>query len=303
MFVAICPFELRPPLSYRRPAGLAMHRSENFVARTFRSRRASAEAAGVFLALLAVLAPTAPAAAPVELLPHRAAYRLSLADTDRAARLERVQGGLVLEFRATCDGWVSQQRMGFVAEPAEGPGFTYDVRSSTWESRDRTQLRFNVRSYDGKELQEEFRGLARLEAPGGKGTARYTEPEDTAVELPPGTIFPTEHVQELITAARAGERFLSRPVFDGSGEDALTTATAIIGEPKAATLRNGRTERRWPISLAYFPQGKDDMLPQTELTFELGEDGVFHAFVLDYGDYALKAELEKLEPFEQPTCK
>ena len=275
-----------------------MHRSETFVDRTYRFLPLLARAATAALAFVAIPS-LAPAAVPgVELLPHRAAYRLSLLESEGGTALSEVRGGLVLEFRAACDGWLSQQRLGFVAEAAEGPGFTYDVRFSSWESRDSTRLRFNVRSFDGRELQDEFRGLAKLEAPGGKGTARYNEPKGTEIALPAGTIFPTEHVRELIEAARAGERLVSRQVFDGSGEDALTLATAVIGSPSG----KGK-ERRWPVSLAYFPLLEETMLPQFEIAFDLAENGVLHDMTLDYGDFTLKADLEKLEPLEQPACR
>jgi hypothetical protein len=262
-------------------------------------------AAGAFLVLLGGGGPPPAQAAPppVELLPHRAAYRLKLADVGGAGRLTGVQGGLVLEWRAACDGWLSQQRLGFVAQAEEGQGFTYDVRFSSWEAKDNTQLRFNVRSFDGKELHEEFRGLARLDGPGGKGAASYAIPEGERVDLPPGTIFPTEHVVELIEAAQAGERFVTRQVFDGSGEDALTRATAVIGAARTATLPDGGgTETRWPVSLAYFPLGGDDALPQFEIAFELSQGGVLRDVTLDYGDFRLQAELEKLEALAAPVC-
>ena len=60
----------------------------------------------------------------------------------------------------------------------------------------------------------------------------YSLPKAEEKPLPAGTIFPTEHVTDLIAAARAGEQILSRQVFDGSGEDALTKATAVIGAAK-----------------------------------------------------------------------
>lgn len=254
-------------------------------------------------ALLALVGPPGAAFATpaVELVPHRAAYRLSLIDAEGGAGLTHVRGGLVLEWRAACDGWLSQQRLGFVAEATEGDGFTYDVRFSSWEAKDNTQLRFNVRSFDGKELHEEFRGLARLEVPGGKGTASYAVPEGELVDLPEGTIFPTEHVEQIIAAARAGERLVSRQVFDGSGEDALTRATAVIGAARLVRVED-REETRWPVSLAYFPFGSDDALPQFEIAFELSEGGVLRDVTLDYGDFRLKAELEKLETFAKPTC-
>jgi hypothetical protein len=253
------------------------------------------------LAALAAI-PAATAAPPVDLLSHRAAYRLSLARADSGSGLAQVRGALVLEWRADCDGWLSQQRLGFVAESDEGPGFTYDVRFSSWESRDSTQLRFNVRSFDGPKLQEEFSGLAKLDGPGAKGAARYSVPDGEVTELPAGTIFPTEHVTDLIAAARAGEHVVSREVFDGSGEDALTRATAVIGAAKTAQLADGGQEQRWPVSIAYFAAGKDDVLPQFEIAFDLSPGGVLNNVSLDYGEFALKADLEKLETFAQPVC-
>ena len=102
--------------------------------------------------------------------------------------MSQVRGGLVLEWRAACDGWISQQRLGFVAEADDGPGFAYDVRFSSWESLDNTQLRFNVRSFDGPNMHEEFRGLAELMAPGGTGAVHYQIPDGQDVSLPAGTI-------------------------------------------------------------------------------------------------------------------
>jgi hypothetical protein len=279
-----------------------MHRSATLLARHHLSPRRAIFAALVVAPAAASAAEAAPA---VDLLSHRAAYRLSLAQTDSGSGLAQVRGGLVLEWRAACDGWLSQQRLGFVAQADDGPGFTYDVRFSSWESRDSTQLRFNVRSFDGPRMQEEFRGLAKLPAPGAAGTARYSVPEGEEVVLPAGTIFPTEHVADLIAAARAGENVVSRQVFDGSGEDALTKATAVIGRAKTVPLPDGGAgeEQRWPVSIAYFAAKGDDTLPLFEIAFDLSPGGVLSNVRLDYGDFTLTADLEKFETFAQPDCK
>lgn len=250
-----------------------------------------------------LLAPGASAAPVSELISHRAAYRLSLVHADSTSGLAHVRGGLVLEWRAACDGWLSQQRLGFIAESETGPDFAYDVRFSSWESLDNTQLRFNVRSFDGPTMQEEFRGLAKLLGPGGSGTAHYTLPDGQDVTLPAGTIFPTEHIADLMTAARTGERVLSRQVFDGSGEDALTRATAIIGSPKTIPLPSGNgQEVRWPVSIAYFPFESDDTLPQFEIAFDLSAGGVLSNVKLNYGEFTLKADLQQLQTFPPPDC-
>jgi hypothetical protein len=255
------------------------------------------------LAVSVAVAASVEAASPATgLLSHRALYRLTLADSDTGSSLTRVRGGLVLEWRAACDGWLSQQRLGFVAEATEGPGFAYDVRFSSWESLDRTQLRFNVRSFDGTTKEEEFRGSARLSAPGAEGVVNYTLPKLEEVPLPAGTIFPTEHVADLIAAAQAGEHILSRQVFDGSGEDALTRATAVIGQAKTVTTPDGGSQTAWPISLAYFPLEGDDALPQFEISFDLSQVGVMSNVQLDYGEFKLDAALEKLETLPAPDC-
>lgn len=273
-----------------------MHRSDRDLSRL--------PACLVAAALVAAgVAPAAAGAPALELLSHRAAYRLSLAQTDAGFGLAQVRGGLVLEWRAACDGWLSQQRIGFVAEMDDGPGFTYDVRFSSWESLDRTQLRFNVRTYDGPEMQEEFRGLARLTAPGDPGTAHYQLPEAQDLPLPAGTVFPTAHVADIITAALAGERIVSRQVFDGSGEEALTRATAVIGTPRKTALPAGGEQESWPVSIAYFAAAGDDVLPQFEIAFDLSAGGVLSDVRLDYGDFTLHAELEKLETFSAPDCR
>ncbi len=259
----------------------------------------------VAAALAGAAAVPALAAAPaVELLSHRAAYRLSLAQADAGSGLSRVRGGLVLEWRAACDGWLSQQRLGFVAEMDDGPGFSYDVRFASWESLDNTQLRFSVRSFDGPTMQDEYRGLAKLAAPGEAGTAQYQLPEAEDVALPAGTVFPTAHVAAIITGARAGERIVSRQVFDGSGEDALTRATAVIGAARTAALvSGGEAEPSWPVSIAYFAADGEDVLPQFEIAFDLSAGGVLSHVRLDYGDFTLQAELEKLETFARPDCR
>jgi hypothetical protein len=264
-------------------------------------RRLTATGSRLLLVAVAAGAPPALAAAPVDLLSYRAAYRLSLDHVERGAGLESVRGALVLEWRADCTGWLSQQRINYVAKAGEGQGFTQDVRFSSWEAPDYTRLRFNVRSFEDGKAAETFRGAAALASRGGTGEALYSEPAGAPqVALPPGTLFPTEHVLKLIEAARAGERILSSLVFDGSGADALNLVTAVIGDAGTAP---GSGERRWPVRLAYHDAARDDELPEFEIAFGLTESGVLHDIRLDYGDFTLKGDLEKLEPLAEPQCE
>jgi hypothetical protein len=257
------------------------------------------------LAALVLLAATVqPAAAAVELLSHRAVYQLSLAERGAASGMvSNVRGGLVMEWRDSCAGAISNQRLGFVASVGDAPSFTYDVRFSSWESPDHTQLRFNTRSFDGEFLFEEYRGEASLDEKGGE--AAFTEPAGETLSLPRGTLFPTAHMIKLIEGAMAGDVVISHDVFDGSGIEGLSRVTAVVGRPivaEAPPAAEADSARRWPVSLAYHDVTSADDVPTFELTFQLSERGVLYDLVLDYGDFALQADLEQLEAFEPPRC-
>jgi hypothetical protein len=242
-------------------------------------------------------------AAPVELLSHRAAYRLSLASS-QSGGFSSVRGALVMEWRASCEGWLSNQQLGFVAQPDEGDPTSYDVRFSSWESLDNTQLRFNIRAFDDGEIAEEYRGDAVLAGLNGAGMARYEIPEPRELQLPTGTIFPTEHIRRLIAAARMEQTVVAHEVFDGSGPEALTRVTAVIGQPRTDALPIKEVARtRWPISLAYYDPQENDATPQFELSFDLAENGVLSNVTLDYGEFSLNAKLEEVQTYPAPSCE
>lgn len=259
------------------------------------SRRCVVIAAGLTMAV-------APAAAAAGLEPHRAAYRLSLAGQTQPGDLIDVQGGLVIEWQLTCDGWLSQQRLGFIASTDDGRGFTHDVRFSSWEALDGQKLQYAVRSYQGASVEEEYRGEASLNGAGG--SAHFRSPEVNEVELPAGTVFPTEHLELVLDDAVAGERFVSHKVFDGWGYDALTQITTAIGQSRMLDPAKGGAGqvRVWPVSMAYYNVSEQSDLPEFEANFLLDEHGVLRELSLHYGDFSLEATLEDLERLERPAC-
>jgi EipB-like len=258
-----------------------------------------------FLGLLAALLAAPWAAASATLEPHVAAYRLSLADqTALGNPFIEVQGGLVIEWRLACDGWLSRQRLAFVGTLQEGGNLGHDVRFSSWESLDGAHMRYSYRSYDDRQLQEEFRGEARLE-PAQGGVANFTTPSARRVDLPPGTIFPTEHIQQVLAKAVAGEQFVSHRVFDGAGFDSLTEITSVIGQPRMIELlteQPGGRGQAWPVSMAYYELSAPSDTPKFEAEFLLDEGGVIRDVLLDYGDFRLDATLDKLEMIARPAC-
>ena len=246
------------------------------------------------------------ALAEAALQPHLAAYRLDLDRQAGASALLEVRGGLVIEWQRECDGWASRQRLGFVAATEGGEPFSHDVRSTSWETSDGLRLRYVVRSYENEELLDEYRGIAELEPEDG-GVADFTTPSETAVELPPGTVFPTAHMQLVLEAAEAGQRFVSHDVFDGFGFDALTQVTSVIGAPRPLEPLPGHapevgSKAAWPVSMAYYNLGREEAGPDFEASFMLDAKGVLYDVKLDYGDFQLAATLEQLEMLDTPAC-
>lgn len=244
-------------------------------------------------------------AAGAALQPHVAAYRLSLADQrDPSTPLVEVRGGLVIEWRLACDGWLSRQRLAFVAVTEEGQDLSHDVRFTSWEATDGRRMRYSYRSYDRDELTDDFRGEAWLD-PADGGMAIFSAPSEREVRLPPGTVFPTEHIRDVLDLARAGERFASHHVFDGAGFDALTQITSVIGQPRMVeplAEDTAASDRAWPVSMAYYDLEDTSDTPKFQARFLLGEDGILRDIVLDYGEFQLDAALETVEPFERPDC-
>ncbi len=258
-----------------------------------------------FWAAIVLLVGMTPAGATSELEPHVGAYRLALHGSQSTSALIDVRGGLVIEWRLACDGWLSRQRLSFVASTEEGSGFSHDVRFSSWEAIDGSRLQYTIQSFDLDGNEKEYRGEARLEASGG-GFANFSSPEEKEVKLPSGTIFPTDHLRRLLAGARAGVQFLSHEVFDGWGYDALTQISSVIGAARDERPKGDPAEslerRSWPISMAYYNIDHPTDTPEFEASFVLSENGVLHDLVLDYGDFSLEAKLEKLELLDRPQC-
>lgn len=251
-------------------------------------------------------AASSPALAALE--SHRAAYRLKLEGSNQMSGLSGVNGGLVIEWQRACDGWLSHQRLGFVAATEGGGDFSHDVRFSSWEATDGSKMRYTVRSYDGDQLREEYMGDATIDSFETGGVASFTRPDQREIELPPGTVFPADHFNRVLSEAGKGSAFITHEVFDGWGFDALTQVTSVIGQLRPyhpsddQELPSKADAEAWPVSMAYYNLGDQSDVPEFEAKFMLTEEGVLQDLLLDYGDFRLKATLAEFERLDEPAC-
>jgi hypothetical protein len=246
----------------------------------------------------------------VVLVPHRATYDMKLKEARPNSGIVEVGGRMVLEMVDSCDGWEVKQRIKLKFLRNDGEEFDTDSSFTSYETRDGLGLRFSVRNIQDDEVEEELRGHADLEAPGGKGKADFTLPEVRSFELPAGTLFPTSHLALIIRHARDGDKSVSYSVFDGARLDGAFQVNAVIGRspPQTGPPVRGDTsllrgQPSWGVRLAFFAAGDQGSAnPEYELALDLLANGISRSMLLDYGDFAVDARLVQLQALPRPRC-
>jgi hypothetical protein len=246
------------------------------------------------------------------LVPHRAAYELTL-HSSRGKGVTTVAGRIGLEFTGNaCEGYATNFRQVTEISDGEGKSQSSDMRLTTFEGGDGKLLRFNSEKRNGDGKPEVTSGQAERADDGGL-SVDIRQPKQTKMDVDGVAVFPTDHMIRLIAAARKGERIMEVRIYDGSdGGEKIYDTTAVIGNQVAADGRSVeeasekaglKTMPRWPVSISYFEPGNGERTPVYVLSFDLFENGVSGALKLDFGDFALKGELKRLELLKPTDCK
>lgn len=261
-------------------------------------------------AVLITLLAAAPVPA-VELISHRAFYRLSLASLSSDSEISAAEGGIGYAITDGCDGWIVEQQFAMSIQGSDGAEIDSSDSFTSWESKDGLRYRFNIRKLRNGTEYMTISGHAELESVGGPGTAQFEEPQSQTVALPKGTVFPTEHTIRLLRKAATGEKLDRQLVFTGSEvEGAAPVSTFILSRrpPKDDGLLVPPLGPHpiWPMKLAFYAaEGQADAgeeLPEQELTMDLQENGIATRLILDFGDFSLNGTLEKIEHLPDSGC-
>ncbi|CAA7620015.1 conserved exported hypothetical protein [Candidatus Terasakiella magnetica] len=260
--------------------------------------------AGVVAELLA--ASTIALAAPAELASHRATYRMGLSASRSGSGMASASGAWTYQFTDSCDGWVTEFRLAIAYAYAEGGQVETVTDFLSWESKDGLSYRFRSRQSREGQVTEEVEGNAKLNGHGQGGTARYTRPESFTIKLPKGTLFPTAHTLRLLDVAHGGGRMLTRPLFDGQGEEGPLETNAQIGRPVSihpAVLSSPLLESQvWPVRMAFFPLGGTEPLPEFEIALNYHPNGVAEDVEQIFKTFSLKGKLESIEMLPRTKC-
>lgn len=265
-------------------------------------------AAVLAVAVLGVMTATGPAAAAaVEILPHRALYKVSLDTAASASSIIDVRGRMGFEWRDACDGWAVEQRYAMEFSRADGDGSVIQSTYSTWESKAGDIYRFFVkRDRGGGEERIEGKAVMPLPLGSGPGRVTFAEPEEQEIDLPSDTLFPTEHTIRMIDAATSGKHFLRAPVFDGGEPEAPSLISAVLGKGRSDVPPPINAEAvqgtYYPSRMAWFGPDSEGSEPDFEMSIEVLANGIARSILVHYSDFSVRMTLEELEALPPPTC-
>lgn len=261
----------------------------------------------------------ADAAAVGPFLAHQAVYDLSLKKTrSNAGGVNAVRGRILYRFAGSaCEGYTTEFRQVSELQSGENKTTLSDLRSTSWEDAAGKSYRFNIESRMNDADATEVDGIAERSDDGI--TVKLKQPVAKTFTLGKEVVFPTEQVRRIIEAAKAGKTILELVVYDGSdgGEKVYNTLT-VIGQPipgdrppatPDASTANSQLKSltRWPVTVSYYDRSaKHDAGEQTPvyaMSFELYEDGVSRALVLDYNDFVIAGAMGEFDIRETKPCK
>jgi hypothetical protein len=260
----------------------------------------------VLIAAYAVQAKPA-SASPVTFAPHKAIYAMSLAAAKGGASgIVDVRGKMLFEWLDSCEAWTTDQKFALQYVYNNGPAVQFASHYSAWEAKNGESYSFSVRRLRNGEISEEIRGSA-VRAPDGTGSATFSKPAKTTIELAPGVVFPTAHTLKMLELASQGERFYNTMMFDGSDGEGPVEINVFIGQ---VTTERGSTNVKSDlltrparhVRMAFFPSDGDSSQPEYEMTLTLLDNGVVSELKIEYEDFTLKGLLESIEAVAAPRC-
>lgn len=251
-------------------------------------------------------------------LSHQAVYDLTLQKARGNSSINNARGRILYNFTGSaCEGYTTEFRQVSQLDTGEAKSTLSDLRSTSWEEGEGKSYRFKIETRLNESSTSSVDGMAERN---GKGlTVKLKQPKAKTFTLGPEIVFPTEQVRRILAAAKDGKSLLEVAVYDGSddGEKVYNTLS-VIGQPipgertpaspdvaTASDKLKGLT--RWPVSVSYYDRAAKsnagEQTPVYSMSFELYENGVSRALVLDYNDFVIAGAMAKFDIKDSKPCK
>lgn len=266
-----------------------------------------AASAGLSLALAPAGAQT-PEPGVEAMLAHRGAYRLTLDSVRDNAAVVRAEGVMLYEVVDACDAWATRQRFTLVVTDRDGNTIETSSDYATLEAKDGASLRFSLTQITEGAVTQRVSGDATVTPEGGR--IRYVDPTAHEEDLPAGTLLPMRHTIRSLAVARAGQRLLATPLFDGTSADGAQDTTTIISGGWTAPQPNANFPALAPLGsarmrIAFFDRnpnsgGAGTGTPDYEVSLRYYENGVADELKMDFGDFTVDGRLGELQAIPSP---
>ncbi len=231
-------------------------------------------------------------------------YQLRLAAPGGDGNVVAGSGRMGYEVIDACDGWAVRQRLEMTLIDDDGQVTRTISDYATWEAKNGLAFRFHTVDTTDGEVDDRLDGEAHLDRPGGPGEVTYTAPKRETLKLPAGTMFPMWQTEAIIRAAQAGKKFITMPLFDGTGEDgASDSSVAIDGWDPPAANRDAAWAGHFPVladlpstrvHVAFFSRKPDTVLPDFQIGMRYFLNGVADGLAMDFGDFIMDGRLIRL---------
>jgi EipB-like len=250
----------------------------------------------------------------VTLASHRAIYDLQVSRVDSGSGYSNVEGRLAYEVTGSaCEGWAVNYRIANRYVQPEKAAQLLDTQLTTWESGDGLEMNLSQKQFVDSNLDSEERLNVKRPKAGVEAKGVMTKPKDLEFTVSPDAVFPSTHQTRLLDQAAKGVTRDVSLVFDGSDGEKTYKAISFIGKKRApgtfaVDIANPQTEplrgiASWPMTISYYAADNSSETPVYQASFNIYENGVSTDLVLDYGSYALKGKLTKLDMLKSDPCK
>lgn len=245
-------------------------------------------------------------AAVDDFVPHRAEYALRAVGSSGPAA--DAAGTITLRAERLCDGWRVFHAMEVALVIDGAPPTRLTTQAGFDETANGTRLDFASRSSIDDEVIELLRGRARLTPDGGGGQALFSEPDETLIDLPAGTVLPVAAFHNSLQALRAGARVKVQTLFDGRDPEGPTRVSDLFlgAAPPLAEAPEGDADLAagaiFRVISSYSDIDATDVEPHAVQTSDLLANGVTARWRFMLEPVELEAVLVEIEALERVAC-
>lgn len=248
------------------------------------------------------------------LVGHKALYDFRLTSVQSGAGISDIRGKMYYEQDDNCEAWTTDHRFNVEYQYPERRPVENTSHYVAFESKDARQFYYSSEREENGFTIEQLRGAVK---PNADGTAKadFSRPDDLSFDLPKGYLLPTQHTTEVIKHARAGDKFFTAVMFDGTDADGPVEINAFIGkkltpdEIKKIAADNPKIEAgivngdAWRVRMAVFPLKEEKgMSPTYEMDLVLHSNGIVSWSLVDYHAFKVEQKLLALEKLPVRKC-